>query len=110
MLIPIQTAGSKPPMFFVHGMHGDMAAGSTFARVLGPDRPLYAVLANGMDGRQPVINDMGDMVRAYVEEILAARPTGSLRIGGICDGGWAALELTRELQTKGRQVGPVILL
>jgi hypothetical protein len=110
MLIPIQTAGSKAPLFLVHGMHGDMAAGSTFARVLGPDRPLYAIVANGMDGRQPVIDNLGDMVRAYVEEIRAARPTGPLRIGGICEGGWAALEITRELQTKGREVDPVILV
>ena len=110
MLIPFQTSGSKPPLFLVHGTHGDMAAGPTFARVLGPDVPLYAIVANGMDGRQPVLDDLGDMVRAYVEEICAARPTGPVRIGGICEGGWAAIEITRELQAKGREVAPVILL
>lgn len=110
MLVPIQTSGHKPPLFLVHGMHGDMAAIPTFARALGPDLPFYAIYANGMDGRQPVIDDLGDMVRAYVEEIRTARPTGPIRIGGICVGGLAAIEIARELQTQGRQVGPVILV
>ncbi len=110
MLVPIQRSGSKPPLFLVHGMFGVIAAASTFVRVLGPDRPLYAVLANGIDGRQPVIDDLGEMTRAYVEEIRTARPTGSLHIGGICEGGLVAIEIARELQQAGRQVGPVILV
>jgi thioesterase domain-containing protein len=110
MLAPIQRSGSKPPLFLVHGMHGHITAASTFARVLGPDLPLYAVLANGIDGRQPVIDDLGEMVRAYVEEIRTARPTGPLHIGGICEGGLVAIEIARELQQVGQQVGPVILV
>ena len=38
MLVPIQPSGSKPPLFFVHGIHGVMFVGSSFARVLGPEQ------------------------------------------------------------------------
>src|SRR5229473_886157 len=110
MLVPVQTSGHRPPLFLVHGMHGDMAAIPTFARVLGPDQPLYAIYANGTNGRQPVIDNMADMVRAYLEEIRMVRPTGAVRIGGICVGSFAAIEIARELQTEGRQVGSVILI
>src|SRR5260370_17904402 len=110
MLVPIQRSGSKPPLFLVHGMFGVIAAASTFVRVLGPDRPLYAVLANGIDGRQPVIDDLGEMKRAYVEEIRTARPTGSLHIGGVCEGGPVAIHIAPELPQEWRQGGPVILV
>jgi thioesterase domain-containing protein len=109
MLMPIHTSGTKPPLFLVHGMMGDVNSATTFAHALGPDRPLYAIHANGIDGREPVIDNMPDMVRAYVEQIRGARPTGPIHIGGFCPGGLTAIEVARALQKEGRQVGPVIL-
>jgi thioesterase domain-containing protein len=109
MLLPVQTSGDKPPLFFVHGLHGVMPLGRTFAEGLGPNQPLYAIHANGIDGRRPVIDNMPDMVRAYADEIQEACPTGRLVIGGMCDGGPTAIEIARELREKGRHVGPVIL-
>ncbi len=109
MLIPIQASGRKPPLFFVHGIQGLMPLGSVFARALGPDQPLYVIHANGTDGRQPVIDNMEDMVRAYVEEIEGARPAGPVRVGGLCEGCFVAMEIVRRLQEKARQTGPVIL-
>src|SRR6266852_3377663 len=53
MLQPVQTSGTKPPLFFVHGLHGVMPLGRIFAEGLGPDQPLYAVHANGIDVRRP---------------------------------------------------------
>ncbi len=110
MLVPIETSGNKPPLFFVHGSYGYMPLGSTMARVLGPDQPLYAINANGIDGRQPVIDNMRDMVTAFAEEIQWERPTGPIFVGGMCRGCIAAIEITRELHEKGRKVGPVILV
>lgn len=109
MLVPIQISGKKPPLFFVHGLHGIMWLGTTFARVLGQDQPLYAIHANGIDGRRPAIDNLDDMVRAYVEDIHGARPIGPLRVGGMCQGSVAAIEIARALRDRGRQVGPVIL-
>src|SRR5262249_15269010 len=47
MLLTIQASGSKRPLFFVHGLHGVMTLGSSLARALGPDQPIYAIHANG---------------------------------------------------------------
>src|SRR5262245_60345909 len=109
MLQPVQTSGKKPPLFLVHGLTGDLPLGAILARALGPDRPLYAIYANGIDDRQPTIDNVPDMVRAYVEQIRSARPTEPIRIGGFCAGGLVAIEIARALQETGRQVGPVIL-
>ena len=85
MLVPFQTSGNKPPLFFVHGMRGiALAVRAQFARMLGPDQPVYVITANGMDGRKPIIENVPEMVAAYLQEIRQARPSGSLRIGGMC--------------------------
>jgi len=99
----------KPPLFFVHGMYGVMPLGGIFAPVLGEDQPFYAVQANGIDGRGTVIDDFGQMVLRYLEEIENVRPTAPIRIGGMCTGCMVAIEIARKLQEKGRQTGPVIL-
>jgi len=110
MLVPIQSSGSRPPLFFVHGLLGTtFSIGSNFARVLGPDQPVYVVNANGLDGRQPVIDDVGEMVLAYFAEIQRARPAGALRIAAMCSGCLIGIELARRLQEHGRRTGPVIL-
>jgi thioesterase domain-containing protein len=110
MLLTIQASGSKRPLFFVHGLHGVMTLGSSLARALGPDQPIYAIHANGIDGKDAVTNDLNEMVRIYVESIHETRPDGPLVIGGMEAGSLAAIETARELQKRGRQVGPVILV
>ena len=109
MLVPIQTSGHKPPLFFVHGRPGIMPVGRTISRVLGPDQPLYVFHANGIDGREPVIDNVPEMVRTYTADIYRFCPTGPLVIGGMCDGTFAAMEIAQELKKRGRQVGPLIL-
>jgi thioesterase domain-containing protein len=111
MLVPLQTSGSKPPLFFVHGVRGfTFEVGPRFARMLGPDQPVYVINANGMDGQQPVIEHVDEMVLAYLQEIRRAQSTGPLRIGGMCSGGMVAIEIARALQDEGRQIGSVILV
>lgn len=111
MLLPVQTSGSKPPLFFVHGRRGiAISVGSRFAGMLGPDQPFYVINANGMDGRQPIIEHVPKMVAAYLREIRGARAKGAVRIGGMCAGGLVAIEIARALQGEGRQTGPVILV
>jgi thioesterase domain-containing protein len=64
MLVPIHTSGTRLPLFFIHGVVGIMPLASTLARALGPDQPFYIFHANGVDGRQPIIDNMPDLVRA----------------------------------------------
>ena len=109
MLVPINTSGSKPPLFLVHGMIEHVSSATPFAHAVGPDRPFYTIHPNGTDGRDPVIDNMADMVRVYVEQIRGVRPTRPVHIGGFCVGGLAAIEVGRALQQEGRLVGPVIL-
>lgn len=110
MLVPLQS-GNKPPLFFVHGLHGlGLAVGSRFARMLGSEQPFYFIRANGIDGRRPILDDVRQMVAVYLQEIRRTRPAGLLRIGGMCAGGLIAIEIGRALQAEGLETGPVILV
>src|ERR1039458_6388571 len=109
MLVAVQTSGTKPPLFFIHGLIGVMTIGRFLGQSLGPDQPLYVINANGIDGRETVTGSFKDMALTYVEEILGAQPIGPLLMGGLCTCGLAAIEFARELQARGREVGPVIL-
>ena len=111
MLITVQSAGDRPPLFFVHGNHGIMTLGSTLAREFGPRQPIYAIHAEGIDGRTLPVDNMQEMIAAYAAQVQAVRPKGTLRVGGMCwCGCLAATELARELQKHGRETGSVILV
>src|ERR1700751_2679905 len=110
MLIPIQSSGVNPPLYFIHGLQGFMPAGRFLVSSLGPSQPFYAINANGLEGRASAPTSVKDMALAYVEEISKAQPTGPLLIGGMCAGGLAAMEVARELQARGREPGPIILV
>jgi thioesterase domain-containing protein len=111
MLVPLQTSGSKPPLFFVHGARGfTFEVGPRFARMLGSGQPVYTINANGVDGRTPVIENVAEMVAAYLDEIRGLRPNGPIRIGGMCSGCMIAVEIARGLHEEGRQTGPAILV
>jgi thioesterase domain-containing protein len=110
VLVPVQTSGKKPPLFIIHGLHGVMTLGPVLAAALGPEQPLYAIHADGVDGQRPAIDNVPDLVRAHVAEIHRARPLGPVVIAGMCGGTLIAMAIARDLQEKGREIRPIILL
>lgn len=109
MLIPIRPLGTKPPMFLLHGNTGFMATGTAFARVTGPDQPIYVLNAKGFDGSEPH-QTVGEMIADYLESVLRVTQGGPLVVVGQCWGSLIALELATQLLSKGCQVGPLVLM
>jgi thioesterase domain-containing protein len=110
MLIPVQSSGVNSPLYFIHGLQGVMPIGQFLVSLLGATQPLYAINANGMDGRDDTPATVKEMALAYVEEISKVQPSGPLLMAGMCAGGFAAMEVAREFQRRGREPGPVILV
>jgi thioesterase domain-containing protein len=110
MLVPIQSSGANPPLYFIHGLQGVMPMGRFLVSSLGPSQPLYAINANGMDGRDRTPTSVKEMALTYAEEISKVQPSGPLLLAGMCAGGLAAMEVACELRVRGREPGPVILV
>ena len=70
MLVQIQTTGTKPPLFFVHGLRGiAFSLGANFARALGMDQPVYVINANGVHGQELWKSDGTAAGTVLVEDI-----------------------------------------
>lgn len=103
-LVPIQTAGSRPPFFCVHGAGGNVLIYRDLARRLGSDQPFYGLQAPGLDGSCPPLARVEDMAALYAREIRRAQPSGPYFLGGYCLGGTIAFEIARQIQAQGERV------
>jgi thioesterase domain-containing protein/acyl carrier protein len=109
-IVEIQGHGSRPPVYFVHGVGGGMFWGySNLARHLGNDQPIYAFKSRGLDGlaEWPTIEDMATN---YIADLRAHQPQGPYLLGGYCYGGVVAYEMARQLEERGEKVSLLALI
>jgi len=89
--------GEGAPLFIVHGVGGNVmelfAAGR---RVQG--RPVYALQARGLDGKQTPSRSITAMARDYLQAIRAVFPHGPYHLAGYSSGGLIAFEMTMQLR------------
>ncbi len=109
-LVPLQPMGSKPPVFCIHGIGGDVYSFLDLARELAPDRPVYGLQAVGLDGRQPRHTTVEEMAAHYAREIRSLRPDGPYHLVGDSLGGWIAYAVAQELTRQGSKVALLALL
>jgi thioesterase domain-containing protein len=109
-IVPIQTAGSKPPLILVHGAGGGILWGyANLSTHLGQDQPVYAVeprMVGAADGRLTVEH----MAQQYLAHLRAFQPRGPYYIGGYCFGGYVAYEIARLLREANETVGLLALI
>jgi phthiocerol/phenolphthiocerol synthesis type-I polyketide synthase E len=103
-LVAIQTAGSRPPFFCVHGAGGNVLIYRDLARRLGANQPFYGLQALGLDGSCQPLTRLEDMATHYLKEIRKVQPNGPYFLGGYCSGGTIAFEAAQQLRAQGERV------
>ncbi|MGA9995999.1 MAG: thioesterase domain-containing protein, partial [Pyrinomonadaceae bacterium] len=109
-LVRIQTAGSKPPFFFVHPPGGSVLCYADLARNLGADRPFYGIQAQGLNGDKDAQTQVERMAARYIEAIRGVQPEGPYNLGGWSMGGVVAFEIAQQLRGQGSEVSLLALL
>ena len=109
-LVAIQTEGSKPPFFCLHGHRGNVIGFQELARKMGSNQPFYGIQAEGLDGKPIKESSITEMAEKYTEEILKVQPKGPYYLGGWCMGGTLAYEMAQILQAKGEKVALVAMI
>jgi thioesterase domain-containing protein/acyl carrier protein len=109
-LVPLHTAGSKPPFFLMHSHGGNILEYQLLANILKRDRPVYALQCRGLDGTPVGEADVEEMAAAYLKEIRAVQPKGPYHLGGYCFGGYLALEAAQRLLAEKEEVGLLVLI
>jgi thioesterase domain-containing protein len=102
--------GPRPTLFCVHPAGGAALGYAALANRLGPDVPVYAFEARGLDGRQKPHERIEDMAASYCETLLLAQPRGPYFLAGWSAGGLVAYEMARQLTAAGHVVGLLALL
>jgi thioesterase domain-containing protein len=108
-LVAIRAGGSKPPLYGVHGVGGNILEFSDLAKYLDADQPLYGIQAQGLDGKKPLHTTVEEMAEHYIKEIREFQPEGPYYLGGSSFGGMVAYEMARRLVAAGERVGLVAL-
>jgi thioesterase domain-containing protein len=99
--------GSRPPLYLVHTLPGDIFAYVSLVSELGPDQPCYGLQSRGLYRIEEGHTDIASMAAYYIEQIRANQPKGPYFLGGWCYGGIVAVEMARQLMEQGEVVGMV---
>jgi thioesterase domain-containing protein len=108
-IVPIQASGTRRPFFAVPGHNGDVFCYVDLARHLGPDQPLLALQAPGLDFGQEPLTSLRDIAAVFARDITAMQPQGPYLLGGYCVGGSIAYELAQQLTMQGHQVSLLVM-
>ena len=107
-LVPIQPAGDRPPLFFVHAHGGNVIGYHDLARHLGPDQPFYGLQAPRTGDSQA--QELEEMAAGYLDEIRTVQGSGPYLLGGWCLGGDVAYEMAQQLSKAGEEVALVLMV
>src|SRR5579883_1014783 len=109
-LVAIQPNGSKPPLFCMHPIGGEILCYRNLSILLGLDQPFYGLQSKGLDGKQSPHIRVEDMASHYIREIQTLQPHGPYFLMGYSFGGTVAFEVARQLHRQGEKIGILVML
>lgn len=108
-LVCLQPKGTKPPIFCVHAVAGDLLTYRALARQLGEERPFYGLQAPGIaSGGHP--GTIEGLATLYIGAIRRVQLAGPYRLAGWSMGGVIAYEMARQLRQAGERVASLALI
>jgi amino acid adenylation domain-containing protein len=108
-LIELQRGGSKEPFFSIHPMGGNVQCYMELARILGQERPFYALQSPELSYEGQSHGSVEEMAAHYIDQIRVVKPQGPYLLGGWSFGGVVAFEMARQLLKRGETVSMLAL-
>lgn len=106
LIYGVNTAGSRPPLFWCFQGYEEFAV---FSRALGPDQPVYGMRSGHMVMPVSAENEL-HMAINYAQEIRSLGLPGPLFVGGNCQGGQLAQKTAQILMAAGEPVSLLVYL
>lgn len=103
-LVALRSDGSRPPLYLLPGVFGNVVGYVDFVRELGQDQPVYGLQSLGLDGLTEPIDSIEAMARHYLAEVREHQSHGPYAIVGVCFGATVAYEMARQLMAAGEVV------
>jgi amino acid adenylation domain-containing protein len=109
-LVAIQPHGTRPPLFLVHAIGGNVLNYVPLGRGLGAEQPVYGIQAIGLDGLTPPVASIQTMAACYIAEIQRVQPRGPYFLAGGSMGGLIAYEIAQQLHARGESIGLLAMM
>jgi amino acid adenylation domain-containing protein len=103
-VVPLQPKGSRPPLFILHGVGGNIVNFYGLAMRLGFDQPVYGIQSQALLARQPALLRITDMAAHYIADVRKVQPHGPYHLLGYSFGGTVVLEMAHQLRAVGEEV------
>jgi amino acid adenylation domain-containing protein len=107
-LVPIRPNGTRPPLYVVHGIGGEVLTFEPLARALPVEQPVFGFESDIWDGRE--VGTIADTAAFYLDVLERTQANGPYYLAGYSSGGALAFEMACQLEAAGRQVGLLILI
>jgi thioesterase domain-containing protein/acyl carrier protein len=108
ILVPIEPAGERTPIFFVHGLHGQVLFARHLRGRLGEGRPIFGLQGRIAPRPGGDAESVPEIAADYLTAVREIRPQGSLILAGYCAGTLIAWEMARQLVASGQPVAALI--
>ncbi|WP_310422568.1 amino acid adenylation domain-containing protein [Chamaesiphon sp. VAR_48_metabat_135_sub] len=109
-LVSIESRGSRPPLFCIHPVGGNVLEYYPLSTYLGLEQPMYGLQSPGLDGVAAPLTRIEEMADLYIQEIQRLQPQGPYLLLGYSFGGLVAFEIARKLDLQGQKIGLLALL
>jgi len=104
-LITLKEGDGLPPVFFIHGVGGNLVEILPTARRMTYPGAVIGIRARGVVRGEKPHTSIGEMAADYLKEIKERQPNGPYYLCGYSSGGLAAFEIARRLSESGNEVG-----
>lgn len=109
-LVPVRAAGAQAPLFFVSGYGGTLLPLQALAAELPADRPFHVLDLNAVADDADQDCTLETLAERMVADIDIACPEGPVHLAGFSLGGRFVFEIARQLQSRGRPPGALIMI
>jgi acyl-coenzyme A synthetase/AMP-(fatty) acid ligase/thioesterase domain-containing protein/acyl carrier protein len=106
-LVPLKAGMDLPPVFFIHGIGGNVIEMLPTARRMTYAGPIIGIRARGLGRGEAPHASIDAMATDYLQEITRHQPHGPYHLCGYSFGGLVAFEIARRLSESGKDVGLV---
>lgn len=109
-VVPLHPEGRRRPLFLFHRDDGLVMCYRELAQLVGADQPVLGIEPWEVEAQIRPEMPLPEMARLYMQDVIAADPTGPYLLGGSSFGGVLAYEVAQQLRAAGRPVAAVFLL
>jgi amino acid adenylation domain-containing protein len=103
VLVKISDGGSGTPFYWVHGTGGEIFSYTRLSKYLAVERPVYGFSADWSQIQADAT--LEEMAAHYVKLLRGFQPRGPYHLGGFCSAALLVLEMGRQLDAQGAEVG-----